>query len=97
MQKYILSISPSSTLMRYLTNISNWPDQGGQRRDMSLNYPQHKCNFPGKFENSKSTQICLKFSISTSLLSALMTYVKNISNWPVPGGQIMDMSQNYSI
>ena len=64
---------------------------------MSLNYPQHKCNFPGKSENSKSTQICLKFSISTSLLSALMTYVKNISNWPVPGGQIMDMSQNYSI
>ena len=29
-------------------------DQGSQRRDMSLNYPQHKCNFPGKFENSKA-------------------------------------------
>ena len=83
--------------MRYLKNISNWPDQQGQKNDMSLNYPQHKCDFPGKFENSKSTQICLKFSMSTSLLSALMTYVKNISNWPVPGGQIMDMSQNYSI
>ena len=97
MQKHILSISPSSTLMRCLKNISNWPDQGGQRRDKSLNYPQHKCNFPGKFENSKITQICLKFSISTSLLSALMAYVKNISNWPVSGSQIMNMSQNYSI
>ena len=79
--------------MRYPKNTLNWPDQEGQRHDMSLNYPQHKCNFPGKFENSKRTQICLKFSI----LSALTTFVKNISNWPVPGGQIMDMSQNYSI
>ena len=26
-----------------------------------------------------------------------MIYVKNISNWPDPGGQIMDMSQNYSL
>ena len=28
---------------------------------------------------------------------ALMTYVKNISNWPDPGGEIMDMSQDYSL
>ena len=25
-----------------------------------------------------------------------MTYVKNILNWPDPGGQMMDMTQNYS-
>ena len=24
-----------------------------------------------------------------------MTYVKNIPNWPDPGGQIMDMNHNY--
>ena len=35
--------------------------------------------------------------MSTSLLSTLMTYVKNISNWPDPGGQVMDMTQNYSL
>ena len=34
--------------MRYLRNISNWPDQGGQRCDMSQNYSQHKDNFPSK-------------------------------------------------
>ena len=62
--------------MRHPKNISSWPDQGSQRHDTSLNYPQHKCNFPGKFENSKNTQICLKYSISTSFLSALMTYIK---------------------
>ena len=26
-----------------------------------------------------------------------MIYVKNISNWPDPGGQMMDMTQNYSL
>ena len=46
--RYALSISPLSTLMRYLRNISNWPDQGGQRCDMSQNYLQHKDNFPSK-------------------------------------------------
>ena len=30
-------------------------------------------------------------------LSALMTYVKNTSNWPDPGGRRCDMSQNYSL
>ena len=37
-----------STLMRYLKNISNSPDQRGQRCDMSQNYSQHKDNFPSK-------------------------------------------------
>ena len=26
-----------------------------------------------------------------------MTYVKNILNWADPGGQMMDMTQNYSL
>ena len=67
--------------MRYLKNISNWPDPGGQRCDMSLNYPLrlHKCNFPGKIEISFDG-IC-----------------QNISNWPDPGCQMMDMTQNYSL
>ena len=54
---------------------------------MTQNYSllQHKSNFPGKSENNKSTQICLKYSLKTSLLSILMTYVRNISNWPDPG------------
>ena len=26
-----------------------------------------------------------------------MTYVKNISNWPDPGGQKMGVTQNYSL
>ena len=59
-------------------NISNWPNPGGQRSNMSLNYPlrSHKCNFLGKIENNKSTQICFKQSVSTSLISALMAYLK---------------------
>ena len=39
----------------------------------------------------------LKIYLSTSLLSALMTYLKNILNGPDPGGQMMDMTQNYSL
>ena len=38
--------------------------------------------------------LCIKYNVSTSLLSTLMTYVKNISNWTDPGGQKMDMTQN---
>ena len=38
-----------------------------------------------------------EYNLSTDLLSALMTYVKNILNWPDPGGQMMDMNQNYSL
>ena len=52
----------------------------------------HKGNFSGKSKNNKTTQICLKYNLSTSLLSTLMTYVKNISNWPDPGGKKMDMT-----
>ena len=58
---------------------------------------RHKGNFPRKSKNNKTTQICLKYNLSTSLLSTLMTYVKNISNWPDPRVQKMDMTQNCSI
>ena len=37
---------------------------------------QETGNFPGKSKNNKTTQICLKYNLSTSLLSTLMTYVK---------------------
>ena len=47
---------------------------------------RHKGNFPEKSKNNETTQICLKYNPSTSLLSTLMTYVKNISNWPDPLG-----------
>ena len=57
----------------------------------------HKGNFPWKTKNHKSAWICLKYSLSTSLLSAFMISVKNISNWPDPEGQMMDMTQNYSL
>ena len=56
-----------------------------------------KGNFPGKTKNNRSTWICSKYNLSTSLLSTLMTHVKNILNWPNPGGQMMDMTQNYSL
>ena len=36
-------------------------------------------------------------NLSTDLLSTLITYVKNMSTWPDPGGQMMDMTQNYSL
>ena len=58
---------------------------------------QHKGNFPEKSKNNETTQICLKYNLSTSVLSTLMTYVKNISNWPDPGVQKMDMTQNRSL
>ena len=38
-----------------------------------------------------------EYNLSTDLLQTLMTYVKNILNWPDPGGQMMDMTQNYSL
>ena len=37
---------------------------------------QHKGNFPRKSKNNETTQVCLKYNLSTSLLSTLMTYVK---------------------
>ena len=64
--------------MIYVKNISNWPDPGGQKTDMTQNCSllQQKGNFPGKSKNNETTQICLKYNLSTSLLSTLMTYVK---------------------
>ena len=76
-----------STLMTYFKNISNLPDPGGQKIDMTQNHSllRHKGNFPRKSKKNKTTQICLKYNLGTSLLSTLITYVKNISNWPDPG------------
>ena len=95
-QKYNLSTSLLSTLMTYFKNISNLADPGGQKIDMTQNHSllRYKGNFPGKSKNNKTTQICLKYNLGTSRLSTLMTYIKNISNWPDPGGQKMDMTQN---
>ena len=52
--------------------------------DMSQNYSLLPDNgdFPGETKNKRSTQICLNYSSSTSLLSILIIDVKNISNWP---------------
>ena len=53
--------------------------------DMSQNYSllPDNSDFPGKTKNKRSTQICLNYSLSNSLLSTLMIDVKkNISNWP---------------
>ena len=85
--------------MTYAKNVSNWLDLGGQKMDMTQNrfLLRHKGNFPRKSKNNETTQICLKYNLSTSLLSTLMTYVKNISNWPDPGLQKMDMTQNRSL
>ena len=67
--------------------------------DMAQNYSfsLHKGNFPGKTKNNRSTSICLKYNMSTPLLSTLMTYVKNTLNWPDPRGQMIDTTQNYSL
>ena len=61
--------------MIYVKNISNWPDPGGQKTDMTQNCSllKQKGNFPGKSKNNKTTQICLKYNL---LLSTLTTYVK---------------------
>ena len=85
--------------MTYVKNISNWPDPGRQKMDMTQNRSllRHKGNFPGKPINNETTQICLKYNLNTSLLSTLRTYVKNISNWPDPGGKKVDMTQNRSL
>ena len=58
--------------------MSNWPDPGGQKMDMTQigSLLWHKGNFPGKSKNKETTQICLKYNLSTSLLSTLMTYIK---------------------
>ena len=97
--KYYLSTSLLSTSMTYLKNILNWPDPWGQIMDMTQNFSfsLHKGNFPGKTKNNRSTSICSKYNLSTSLLATLMTYVKNILNWPDPCGQMMDMTSTYSL
>ena len=94
-----LSTSVLSTLMTSVKNISNWPNPGGQMMNMTQNYSFSlpKGNFPGKTKNNRSTWICSKYNLNTSLLSTLMKYFKNILNWPDPGGQMMDMTQNDSL
>ena len=79
--------------------MSNWPDPGDQMMDMTQDYSLslHKGNFPGKTKNNRGTSVCLKYNLSTSILSTLMTYVKSMSNWTDPGGQMMDMTQNDSL
>ena len=96
---YNLSTSLLSTLITYVKNMSNWPDPGGQMMDMTQNYSlwPHKGNFLGKNKNNRSIWICLKYNLCTSLLSTFMTCLKNILNGPDPGGQMMDMTQNYSL
>ena len=42
-----------------------------------------------KLKTMKANDYAIKYSQSTCLLSALMTYVKNISNWSDPGGSKM--------
>ena len=56
----------------------------------------HEGHSPGKTKNNISKQICLKYILTNSLLSILMTYVRKISNWPDLCCQIMDMTQHYS-
>ena len=67
---------------------------GGQMMDMTQNYSLWLCmgNFPGKTKNNRSTYICSKYNLSSSLLSTLMTYLRNILNGPDQGGQMMDMA-----
>ena len=79
--------------------VLNWPDPGGQMIDMTQNYSLwlHKGNFPGKTKSNTMTSICSKYNPSTDVLSTVMTYVKNILNWPDLGGQMMNMTQNYSV
>ena len=59
--------------------MSNWPDPGFQKIDMTQNRSllQHKDNFPGKSENNKTTQICLKYSLRCAEASVLERYMKN--------------------
>ena len=63
--------------MTYVKHILNWADPGSQMMDMTQNYSLslHKGNFPEKTKNNRSTWICLKYNLSTSLLSTLMTYI----------------------
>ena len=55
--------------------------------------------FLEKLETTEAHEYVYQYehNLSTDLLSALMTYLKNILNWPDLGGQMMDMTQNYSL
>ena len=57
----------------------------------------HEGHSHGKTENNISTQICLKYILTNSLLSILMTYVRKISKWPDLWCQMMDMIQYCSL
>ena len=70
--------------MTYVKNISNWPDPGRQIMDMTQNRSllRHKGSFPGKSENNKTTEICLKYSLRCAEASILERYLKNNSLSP---------------
>ena len=98
--KYNLSTSLLSTWMTYLKNILNGPGliQGVKWWiwPKIIHFDRIRVIFL-KTKNNRSIWICLKYYISTSFLSTLTTYVKNMSNWPDPGDQMMDMTQNDSL
>ena len=58
-----------------------------------------RVNFLEKLKATEAHEYAYEYeyNLSTDLLSTLMTYVKKILNWPDPGGQMMDMTQNYSL
>ena len=62
-----------------------------------IHYDSIRATFLENLKKNKIPSMQLKFNLSTSLLSTLMTYVNNILNWPDPGGQMMDMTKNYSL
>ena len=65
--------------MTYVKSILNWPDPGCQLMDIPQNCCifRHRGNFPGKLENNKTTQICLKYSLKCAEASILERYLKN--------------------
>ena len=72
------------------------PYPGDQIMDMTklIHFYRIRIIFSEKTGSNKNIQICLKYSISISLLSTLMTllpmlmkFIKNLSIWPDPGGQ----------
>ena len=52
--------------MTYVKNVLNWPDPGGPMMDMTqiCSFLRRKGKFLGKLKNNKTTQICLKYSLS---------------------------------
>ena len=53
--------------------------------------------FPEKLKTTEAHEYAYEYeyNLSTDLLQTLMTYVKNILNWPDLGGQMM--TKNYSL